>query len=287
MKTTCRFLATVALAAAVAAPALAEEQKAESGKSWFLGVHCLPAPAAVAAQLKIDKGKGVMVESVLPDSPAAKAGVSQYDVILKAGDQTIGTPEDLAAAVRNSGGKPLSLECWHAGEQKTIEVTPAERPAPAEADFPPGRPWNRFPLPIPDPEMDARFHRFGPGGALRMGQPIELPADMKVTITRQGKEPAEIVVEQGETSWKGTSDKLQGIPKEAEAWVRRALGTTPADDRFVDGPRRMRRGGAFPGQRLDSPEAVQKRIDESMKQLEELRRSVERLQKQDKASEDK
>src|SRR5436190_9462552 len=47
----------------------------------FLGVESSPVPAVVSEQLSLPKGFGLVVDYVVPDSPAAAAGVQQCDII--------------------------------------------------------------------------------------------------------------------------------------------------------------------------------------------------------------
>jgi hypothetical protein len=55
---------------------------AEAGGPW-LGVQFGPVSKALASQLGLDKGIGQMVLNVIEDSPADKAGLQQYDVIVR------------------------------------------------------------------------------------------------------------------------------------------------------------------------------------------------------------
>jgi len=262
------------------------ESKPEPAKPLFLGLHCVTIPPALKAQLKPEDGKGVMVESVLPDSPAAQAGFQQYDILLKVGDKPLADAEALADAVRESAGKPLTLEYLRQGEKKTVAIAAAERPAPfTPAQIDQQRWLERFNMPLPGPEGDRaiRFHMVHPGIVVDRGRPIDLPGDMKVTIIRSGKDAAEITVQQGDKTWKGTSEKLDGIPTEAEAWVRRSLGLPhPVPTMKPFGGGHPRRTIVVPGppQPDSTPEAIEKRLDETMKQLQQLQKSIEEIRKQ-------
>ena len=83
---------------------------------------------------------------MVPDSPAAKAGLVQYDVILKADDKKITEVSDLLQAVEAAKDKEMKLEIIHDGQPKTIAVTPAKRPEDAR-------------LPAPPPESDIEAFR--------------------------------------------------------------------------------------------------------------------------------
>lgn len=67
---------------------------------------------------------GVRVRQVLPDSPAAKAGVKEGDVITRAGKRAIEDYETLLNVVANhKPGDKLSLQVKRDGADKTLEVT--------------------------------------------------------------------------------------------------------------------------------------------------------------------
>jgi len=57
---------------------------APRGKRVMLGVVTAQPGEALAAQLGLDRNGSVLITQVLPDHPAAKAGVEQFDVIVKA-----------------------------------------------------------------------------------------------------------------------------------------------------------------------------------------------------------
>jgi hypothetical protein len=69
-------------------------------KVAYLGVATMEVTPELAAQLKLSPGMGLVVNSVLPDSPAERAGVKQYDVIAKLDDQLLTNPEQLRVLVR-------------------------------------------------------------------------------------------------------------------------------------------------------------------------------------------
>ena len=52
-------------------------------KVAYLGVATMEVSPELASQLKLSPGMGLVVNMVLPDSPAERAGVKQYDVITR------------------------------------------------------------------------------------------------------------------------------------------------------------------------------------------------------------
>lgn len=84
--------------------------------------------------------EGVLVRSVLKDTPAARAGLKAGDVITKIGDSKVATPSDITTAIRAMGDKatfPITVIRDH--KDLTLSVTvdddrsdwPAAPPAPA------------------------------------------------------------------------------------------------------------------------------------------------------------
>ena len=67
----------------------------------FLGVETSSIPRVVSEQLNLPKGFGLVVDYVVPDGPAAAAGVLQNDIIKMLNDQILMEPDQLAKLVRS------------------------------------------------------------------------------------------------------------------------------------------------------------------------------------------
>ncbi len=67
----------------------------------FLGVETSSVPKVVSEQLGLPKGFGLVVDYVVPDGPAAAAGVQQNDIIKMMNDQILMEPDQLAKLVRS------------------------------------------------------------------------------------------------------------------------------------------------------------------------------------------
>ncbi len=147
------------LTPAVAAPADADP--AERGgptaecRAW-LGVRLAPVPEALKAHLGSD---GVMVTNVVVDSPADKAGLERYDVIVEFGGQAVHAFADLQAALEKvDPGQDVTLRIIRNGREQVLHVRPGRRPE-ERFDF-------RFRYDEPQAERD--FLRYF-GGRLRRG----------------------------------------------------------------------------------------------------------------------
>lgn len=101
---------------------------ANSGWKYKIGVHTQPADPSLIAQLVLPPSTGLVIRSVEPKGPAAKAGIQKHDVILKAGDKYLSKDDDLRRAIDKAAGKPLTLEFLRAGRKQTCTVTPKKRP---------------------------------------------------------------------------------------------------------------------------------------------------------------
>ena len=98
------------------------------GEYWLGLIAEDPSPA-LQAQLKLPKDQGLVVEALQPESPAAKAGLQQYDVLLKGNDKPLTALHDLMHLIDQVKEGKLTLELLRAGKHETVIVTPAKRPA--------------------------------------------------------------------------------------------------------------------------------------------------------------
>lgn len=106
----------------------AEGQGTEE-RSYWIGAACFPIDDAVRAQLGLED-EGLVIAAVVPDSPAARAGLKERDVITAIDGDEIDDVPALMAAVEAAQGKTLKVGIVRGGKPQTVEVTPAERPSP-------------------------------------------------------------------------------------------------------------------------------------------------------------
>jgi S1-C subfamily serine protease len=121
----------------LAAPLFAVAGPAASGNRPYLGM-------AAEATAK-DGPNGVMVHSVSPDGPAAKAGLKSSDRILTADGKAVKTFEELKNTL--AGHKPgdqIALKVMRDGKEQTITVTLADAPKNREGTETPAQQTGMF-----------------------------------------------------------------------------------------------------------------------------------------------
>jgi hypothetical protein len=100
-------------------------------KQPFLGVALEPLPPGLANQMPgvIPQGQGIVITGVVPDSPAAKAGLRERDIVLSVDNQKIHSPDELINQVRKSkSGQQVEISYVRAGKAETCKATLADRP---------------------------------------------------------------------------------------------------------------------------------------------------------------
>jgi hypothetical protein len=102
-------------------------------------VVTLPAPPALAAQLGLKEGFGLLVHEVLPNSPAATAGLQKHDMLTKLNDQQLVDSGQFSTLVRGVGkGAEVTLTLLRGAKEQTVTVKVGERMASPRMPFPEG-----------------------------------------------------------------------------------------------------------------------------------------------------
>lgn len=106
----------------------AAEEPAKEAKA-YLGVESAQVPDMLAEHLGLKPGEGVFIRSVMPDGPAAKAGLQANDVLLRIGGAAVGNGVDLTREVTShKPGDALRVELIQKGKPVEMEVTLGTRP---------------------------------------------------------------------------------------------------------------------------------------------------------------
>jgi serine protease Do len=90
----------------------------------YIGVQMGPLDTRMATKLGVKDRNGVLVNDVVPGSPAAAAGVQELDVITAFDGQPVKGTRSLQEIVERSAvGKPHTLTVFRDGEQMTLTIT--------------------------------------------------------------------------------------------------------------------------------------------------------------------
>ncbi len=233
--------------------------------------------------LDIPENQGLLVANVVPDSPAAKAGLKRNDVLLRANDIELREMQDLVELVFTEGPKngQIAVDVLRRGRRETVYIKPEERPAAAaqpQSNF--GHAFGEgfgqgFAIPggIEIPQDLLRefgdnpfaFRQFGPGVIVGGRGAASLPNGVSVNIIKEDNQPARITVQRGEDTWEIAGDDpaaLEQLPDDVRPFVERML-----NGRSLQGLR-------GPGQPV-LPELGEGRLRE---RLEHMERRMQELQ---------
>jgi membrane-associated protease RseP (regulator of RpoE activity) len=102
--------------------------------SYRIGVTLAEADDTLRSQLKLAAGEGLVVTDVLPDSPAAKAGIQRHDVLTRLDGKRLSSVEKINAQFQELKDRAAKLAFLRGGEEKTCEVA-AQLSAPADGRY--------------------------------------------------------------------------------------------------------------------------------------------------------
>src|SRR3954468_6287441 len=106
----------------------------------FLGVETSDVPRVVSEQLGLAKGFGLVVDYIVPNGPAAGAGLQQNDIIKLLNDQILVDPDQLSKLIRSfPEGTTVTLTVLRKGQEQKIAVKLGKKDVPQRrADHGPG-----------------------------------------------------------------------------------------------------------------------------------------------------
>src|SRR5947207_1541637 len=106
----------------------------------YLGVETSDVPRVVSEQLGLAKGFGLVVDYVVPDGPAAAAGIQQNDILKMFNDQILTEPDQLSKLIRSlSEGTTVSLTVLRKGKEEKIGVKLSKKEVLEHSEFGRGR----------------------------------------------------------------------------------------------------------------------------------------------------
>lgn len=272
--------------------------QAQMPKFWIglLG-GTITADNPLRAHLDLPENQGLIVASIVPDSPASKAGLKQHDILLRANDKDLREMQDLVELVLAEGPKKgqITLEVLRHNKRETVYLTPEERPANAPMPQPQGGGFGGAlggggDLGMPNELLEQfggrlplEFRNFGPGVIVgRGGQGVaNMPDGVSVSIQKENGKPAHITVKRGDETW-------DVVGNDPESWKQLPDDLRPFVEQMVNGGGRNIQMPKRLGQAAAAVGAEDGRLRE---RLEKMEQRLEDLQKRfggsDKAPVDK
>jgi membrane-associated protease RseP (regulator of RpoE activity) len=230
------------------------------------------------AHVDLPAHQGLLVHEIVPDSPAAKAGLKKHDILLRANDVELNEMNNLVEIVGTEGEKQgqITLDVIRHGERETVYVTPQERPADQMLSQDGG---GQNPLgggrgmPEGMEQFFGRggqpfdFRNFGPGIIVGEGGGMaNIPNGVSISVHKDGDKPAEVTVKRSGETWTVTGDdaeSLKQLPEDLRQFVEQILrGGSPMGVN-------MPNFGGFRGRGIDDGR-LQDRLEEMERQMNQL-----------------
>lgn len=188
---------------------------------YYLGIQCTPIPALLSEHLELG-GKGLLIQKIVPGSPADKTGIKHGDILLKMGVKDIKTMTDIFAVLEEEQDEEQTVIVLQKGKQTELKITPEKRPetpaAPGRDIVIGGNNAERFP---------GQFHRFfdrmeNPGVPAEMFTPNAKIERFEVRVMQGGDlESQRIVVRHNDDTWE--IEKIEDLPDDIQEKVRKMI----------------------------------------------------------------
>lgn len=109
----------------------------------FLGVETSTIPSVLCEQMNLPKGFGLVVDYVVPDGPAAAAGVQQNDILKMLNDQILMEPNQLRKLLQSfPEGTTVTLTLLRKGQEQKVSVKLVKKEVPKRNAMLPGHEGN-------------------------------------------------------------------------------------------------------------------------------------------------
>jgi len=175
---------------------------------------------------------------VVPESPAAAAGLQAQDILIQVGEEPQKNLKTLVDTTEKTKEAPLTLTLIRQGQKQTVTVTPAKRPAQPEqgatADAEATQELNLLqeslrlkdwmPQIVEQGDANGTKMLFLMPGFVLPDQIKDFPKDLEVTITKKGADPAKVKVKRGDEEWEVDAKSVDELPEDIRPFVQQMLG---------------------------------------------------------------
>ncbi len=247
----------------------------EASNATFLGVDTSEAPEILQHQLKMKpEGSGLVVNAVIPGSPAEKAGLKRFDVLQKVDDQILFNTAQLSSLVHSmKAGDQAKLTIIRGGDAQTVNATLGKQDAP------------RFSIAIPAEGGEIRagggFGLKGNAGPWVGGkQPVNVPTrstfqawivdgvvynvttsdgHKRLTVQRDGKQVLDVPIDTEEQMAKLPKEIAQQLKKQPQLTAppidpgTKPIETKPKSERPAGWPGNLGQPGDSPDPKKGTP----------------------------------
>jgi hypothetical protein len=102
----------------------------------YLGVETSEVPRVVSEQLGLPRGFGLVVDYIVPDGPAAAAGVQQNDILRMLNDQILTEPSQLSKLIRSfPEGTTVTFTVLRKGKEEKVGVKLSKKEVSEHSDM--------------------------------------------------------------------------------------------------------------------------------------------------------
>ncbi|MEQ8211912.1 MAG: PDZ domain-containing protein [Lacipirellulaceae bacterium] len=195
------------------------ENRVVPAKAFWIGIQGRTVQSPVLrTHLQLADDLGVVIEQVVPESPADKAGLRQHDVIIAAAGEPLQDMRALQKLVLADEGKPIELKILRLAKEKTVTVKPAERPADLSVNnaIP-----NRQGIFGGNPDAARLMQKMLQGRGLPQARIFQddgnwqaaIPGGVSIQMQRQNGELPKITVKRGDETWEIVGDDAKALEK--------------------------------------------------------------------------
>ncbi len=273
---------------------------ADQSQDFWIGVQCEP---SAEVQVRMDQSSdrlvtlkgGLRINAVTAESPAQTAGIVEQDVILFMNDRATNQIEELVAAIDENGEKPATLQIVREHNPMTLSITPLKRPQ--GETLKEGVDFTGVDLNV-NPQW-LRYH--GVPAVYGSAELPKLPSGFEANVHFVGGEQPEFKIKSSDQSWTVTGENIDQLPEEVRPFAQHVLGMLSSGqtsnwravpDQYYNNAveglksptlRYVPTLGVYARRadlaaEVDGP-AIDGKLDQLQKQVNELREMIERLEK--------
>ena len=191
-------------------------------RGW-LGVSVQPMTKEIAESLGLSAEKGALVAGVTKDSPAAKAGVKQGDVIRSVDGQKVDEFRDLARLIASAGpNKSVKLGVWRDSKDTTVTVALGAIPADQTASADGAAPSDKAPAATPANVLGLGLAPVTREARQRFDLPQNAKGAVVVSVQRgsaaadAGFAPGDVIIKIGDKDVAGPADVVDTVKTAAK-----------------------------------------------------------------------